>query len=122
MGKSNKFCVRTNGKVTMSQHCPGSQEGQHYPGVHQAQHGQLGKGGIVPLCSDLALPHPEFVSSFGCLNIKKVPSHQRVSKGGTQGGAGSGGEALWGEAEGTGSAQLEKGRLRGNPSAVTTAL
>ncbi|KAJ7425342.1 hypothetical protein WISP_23674 [Willisornis vidua] len=40
--------VLVNGKLTMSQQCPGSQEGQPCPGGHQAQHHQPVKGGDCP--------------------------------------------------------------------------
>ena len=41
--------VRVDGKLNMSQQvCPGSQKGQPYPGVHQAQHSQPIKGGDCP--------------------------------------------------------------------------
>ncbi|KAF4801870.1 hypothetical protein TURU_030536 [Turdus rufiventris] len=49
--------VLIDGKLNMNQQCPGSQEGQPCPGVHQAQHHQLGKAGIALLCSALGQPH-----------------------------------------------------------------
>lgn len=50
--------VLVGGKLNMSQQRPGSQEGQPCSGGHQAQHGQLGKGGDCPalLCTGTASP------------------------------------------------------------------
>ncbi|KAJ7408955.1 rna-directed dna polymerase from mobile element jockey-like [Willisornis vidua] len=51
--------ILIDSKLNMNQQCPGSQEGQPYPGGgHQAQHYQLVKGGDCPplLCPEAALP------------------------------------------------------------------
>ncbi|KAJ7416105.1 rna-directed dna polymerase from mobile element jockey-like [Willisornis vidua] len=47
-----------NGKLNMSQQCPGSQEGQPCPGGHRAKHHQLVEGGDCPalLCTGAASP------------------------------------------------------------------
>ncbi|KAJ7421886.1 rna-directed dna polymerase from mobile element jockey-like [Willisornis vidua] len=48
--------VLADGKMNMSQQCPGSQEGQPCPGGHQAQHHQQGEGRSCPtlLCTGVA--------------------------------------------------------------------
>ncbi|RMC15868.1 hypothetical protein DUI87_08073 [Hirundo rustica rustica] len=50
--------ILISGMLDMSQQCPGIQEGQPCPGGHQAQHHQLGNGGVCPslLCSEAASP------------------------------------------------------------------
>ncbi|KAJ7412350.1 rna-directed dna polymerase from mobile element jockey-like [Pitangus sulphuratus] len=50
--------VLVNGKLNMSQQCPGSQEGQPCPGRHQAKHHQPGEGRDCPtlLCTGEASP------------------------------------------------------------------
>ena len=50
--------VLVDGKLNFNQQCPGSQEGQACPGMHQAQHRQPGKGGDCPalLCTGAASP------------------------------------------------------------------
>ncbi|RMC14023.1 hypothetical protein DUI87_09110 [Hirundo rustica rustica] len=50
------LAVLVDGKLNMSQQCPGSQEGQPCPEVHQAQNGQQAREGIVLLCSALGRP------------------------------------------------------------------
>ncbi|KAJ7408517.1 proteinase-activated receptor 2 [Willisornis vidua] len=51
--------VLVDGKLNMSQQCPGSQEGQPCPGVgYQVKHQQLVKGGNYPavVCTGVASP------------------------------------------------------------------
>ncbi|RMC21289.1 hypothetical protein DUI87_02150 [Hirundo rustica rustica] len=50
--------VLVDGKLNISQQCPGSQEGQPCSGVHQAKHRQPVKGGDCPalLCAGVASP------------------------------------------------------------------
>lgn len=58
--------VLVNGKLDMSQQCPGSQGDQSCPWGHQAQHHQAGKKWDCPtlLCSGLEQTHLK-VCSFG---------------------------------------------------------
>ena len=58
-------------KLNMSQQCPGRQKGQPCAGGQQGQHGQLGKGGIILICSELGLPHLESCVQFLALQYKK---------------------------------------------------
>ncbi|RMC07262.1 hypothetical protein DUI87_16719 [Hirundo rustica rustica] len=60
--------VLVDGKLNISQQCPGSQEGHRCPGVHQAQHGQPGKGGD---CPDLGQPHLQCWGQFWVPQYKK---------------------------------------------------
>ncbi|KAJ7425592.1 hypothetical protein WISP_22891 [Willisornis vidua] len=73
--------VLVDGKLDMSQQCPGSQEGQPCPGGHQAQHRQLGEGGDCPalLCTGAASPRA-LGSVLGLHNIKIIMRSQSVQK------------------------------------------
>ena len=70
-----------DGKLNMSQQCPGSQEGQQFLGGIRHSIASQARGGIVPLCSALGRPHLQCWGSLGCHNVRKTLSYWRVSKG-----------------------------------------
>ncbi|TRZ20132.1 hypothetical protein HGM15179_006987 [Zosterops borbonicus] len=69
--KEKDLVVLVDGKLNVSQQCPGSQEGQPCPGGHQAQYDQLGKGGDCPLCSALGKPHLQCWEQFWAPQYRK---------------------------------------------------
>ncbi|KAJ7423305.1 hypothetical protein BTVI_10311 [Pitangus sulphuratus] len=65
--------VLVEGKLNLSQQCPGSQEDQLCPGRHQAKHHQLVEGDDCPvlLYSALVRPHLEYCVQFWAPQYKK---------------------------------------------------
>ncbi|KAJ7425836.1 hypothetical protein WISP_20396 [Willisornis vidua] len=58
--------VLVNGKLIMSQQCPGSQEGQPSPGGIRQSIASQSRKGIVLLCSALMQPQLEYCVQFWC--------------------------------------------------------
>ncbi|KAJ7407663.1 hypothetical protein WISP_125359 [Willisornis vidua] len=66
--------VLVNGKLNMSQQCPGSWEGQPCPGGIKHRVSSQAREEIVPLCSALDQPHLEYCVQFW------VPQYQKDVK------------------------------------------
>ena len=115
--------VLVSGKVTMSQQCPGSQEGQVCPGGIRHSISSRAREGIVPLCSALGWPHLECWGQFWVPQCKKdIKLLGSVQRRTTKMVKGLEGKPCEEQLRALGLFSLEKRRLRGDLTAVTTSL
>ncbi|KAJ7406082.1 hypothetical protein WISP_136236 [Willisornis vidua] len=114
--------VLDNGKLNMSQQCPGSQEGQPCPGGIRHSIASQAREGIVPLCSALGQPHLEYCVQFGALHYKKdIKLLESIQGRAMEMVKGLEGKPYEEELRALGLFSLEKQRLRGDLIAVTTS-